>query len=106
MHYVCYSCRTSLFTQKDLHTHSVDNFHCTTLFLSDPVWFDASSNQGKVFCPNQRCKAKLGMFNWSGVQCGCGSWVVPGFSISSQKADLVKPVDLTKLAQPSTRETC
>ena len=32
---------------------------------------------GKITCPNQRCKAKLGNFDWVGVECGCKEWVIP-----------------------------
>lgn len=32
---------------------------------------------GKITCPNQRCKAKLGNYDWVGVECGCKEWVIP-----------------------------
>jgi dual specificity phosphatase 12 len=32
---------------------------------------------GKIMCPNKRCSAKLGNFDWAGVQCACKEWVVP-----------------------------
>lgn len=32
---------------------------------------------GKIICPNEKCKAKIGSFDWAGVQCGCKEWVVP-----------------------------
>lgn len=32
---------------------------------------------GKIVCPNKRCGAKLGNFDWAGVRCGCNEWVVP-----------------------------
>lgn len=32
---------------------------------------------GKILCPNKKCGAKLGNYDWAGVQCSCKEWVVP-----------------------------
>lgn len=32
---------------------------------------------GKILCPNEKCGAKIGSFDWAGIQCGCKEWVVP-----------------------------
>ena len=32
---------------------------------------------GKITCPNGKCGAKLGNYDWAGVKCGCKEWVVP-----------------------------
>jgi dual specificity phosphatase 12 len=32
---------------------------------------------GKITCPNKKCGAKLGNYDWAGVKCGCKEWVVP-----------------------------
>ncbi len=32
---------------------------------------------GKLICPNEKCGAKIGSFDWAGVQCGCKEWVTP-----------------------------
>jgi dual specificity phosphatase 12 len=32
---------------------------------------------GKITCPNKKCNAKLGNFDWAGVCCGCKEWVTP-----------------------------
>lgn len=32
---------------------------------------------GKIVCPNEKCGAKIGNFDWAGVQCGCKEWVTP-----------------------------
>jgi dual specificity phosphatase 12 len=42
---------------------------------------------GKIACPNKRCKAKLGNYDWAGAGCGCGQWVTPGFCINRSKVD-------------------
>ena len=42
---------------------------------------------GRILCPNDKCGAKLGSFDWAGVQCSCGAWVVPGFALHTSKVD-------------------
>lgn len=32
---------------------------------------------GKILCPNKKCNAKLGNYDWAGVCCSCKEWVVP-----------------------------
>ena len=32
---------------------------------------------GKIMCPNKKCGAKLGNYDWAGVCCSCKEWVVP-----------------------------
>ena len=32
---------------------------------------------GRIICPNKKCGAKLGNYDWAGVRCSCKSWVVP-----------------------------
>ena len=39
---------------------------------------------GKIICPNKKCGAKLGNYDWAGVCCSCKEWVVPvRFVVSS-----------------------
>lgn len=44
-------------------------------------WMDhfLSSGQlaGKITCPNKKCGAKLGNFDWAGQCCGCKEWATP-----------------------------
>ncbi len=42
----------------------------------DPV-LAAGELAGRLTCPNEKCKAKIGNYDWAGAQCGCGSWVIP-----------------------------
>ena len=44
---------------------------------------------GKIVCPNEKCGAKLGNYDWAGVRCACKEWVVPGFCIARGKVDEV-----------------
>lgn len=32
---------------------------------------------GRIVCPNKKCGAKLGSYDWAGVRCSCRAWVVP-----------------------------
>ena len=32
---------------------------------------------GKIVCPNKKCGAKIGNYDWAGVCCGCKEWVTP-----------------------------
>ena len=32
---------------------------------------------GKILCPNKKCGATLGNYDWAGVCCSCKEWVVP-----------------------------
>jgi len=45
------------------------------------AWMDPFLQEGKlagkILCPNERCKAKLGNYDWAGVACGCKEWVIP-----------------------------
>lgn len=66
---------------------------------------------GKLVCPNTRCNAKLGTFDWSGckysglqprmrqfayvfvnaaVRCSCAAWISPGFALNASKVDEVR----------------
>ncbi|THV01954.1 hypothetical protein K435DRAFT_792901 [Dendrothele bispora CBS 962.96] len=52
-------------------------------------YFVEPGKSGKIICPNKKCGAKLGNYDWAGVCCGCKEWVVPGFCISRAKVDEV-----------------
>ena len=46
----------------------------------------AGGKQGKLAC--ERCKAKLGNWNWVGCQCSCGEWISPAFQLHRDKVDM------------------
>ena len=46
---------------------------------------------GKIVCPNKKCGAKLGNYDWAGVRCSCKAWVVP---VSAAFATSLFPPDL------------
>jgi len=46
---------------------------------------------GKLVCPNEKCGAKIGNFDWAGVQCGCEEWVTPvGSQLKLRISQLMK----------------
>lgn len=83
------------------HTHPNPNLtsqilidrKCSGYFVEPMKWMDhflsAGSLAGKIICPNTKCGAKLGNYDWAGVCCGCKMWVTPGFCINRSKVDVV-----------------
>lgn len=57
------------------------NNTCSGYFVEPMKWMDAflqdGQMAGKIVCPNKRCGAKLGNYDWAGVCCSCKQWVVP-----------------------------
>ena len=69
---------------------SMKSSNCQSLFVEQSQWMENSvvgSSQGKLTCP--KCRARLGSFNWSGLQCSCGQWITPAFQIHKTKIDLI-----------------
>ncbi|EIN08594.1 hypothetical protein PUNSTDRAFT_114048 [Punctularia strigosozonata HHB-11173 SS5] len=66
---------------------------CSGYFLEPMKWMEPflESGQlaGKIVCPNKKCGAKLGNYDWAGVKCSCKEWVTPGFCIHRSKVDEV-----------------
>lgn len=46
--------------------------------------------EGRLECPNAKCKNNIGKYAWQGMQCSCGDWVVPGISLAKGRIDEVK----------------
>ncbi|KAF8492512.1 hypothetical protein JB92DRAFT_2751557 [Gautieria morchelliformis] len=69
------------------------NANCSGYFVEPMKWMEpfleAGSLAGKITCPNKKCGAKLGNYDWAGVGCSCKEWVVPGFCIHKSKVDEV-----------------
>ncbi|PUZ62858.1 hypothetical protein GQ55_3G020500 [Panicum hallii var. hallii] len=62
---------------------------CSSLFVEPLKWMtpvEDGALEGKLSCIH--CGARLGYFNWSGIQCNCGSWVTPAFQIVKTKVDI------------------
>lgn len=51
---------------------------------------DDAPLSGRLTCPNATCAQNIGKFAWQGMQCSCGSWVVPAFGLAKARIDVVK----------------
>ncbi|KAI9121199.1 hypothetical protein K1719_008232 [Acacia pycnantha] len=61
---------------------------CTSLFVEPMKWMQAvqeGSVEDKLLCMG--CNARLGYFNWAGMQCSCGAWVNPAFQLHKSRLD-------------------
>ena len=89
---------------------------CTSYFTEPLSWMrpqlENGDLSGKLMCPNTRCNAKLGTFDWSGcksdsfsfclgeiklikcmvnaVRCSCAAWISPGFALNASKVDEIR----------------
>lgn len=62
------------------------------IFVEPLRWMAATVEgqvQGKLYCP--KCTARLGTFNWSGIQNNSGNWITPGFHLHLTRLDLENP---------------
>ncbi|KAI4300897.1 hypothetical protein L6164_034224 [Bauhinia variegata] len=61
---------------------------CSSIFIEPLRWMKAVEEgalEGKLSCAH--CEARLGYFNWSGIQCSCGSWITPAFQLHKSRVD-------------------
>ncbi|CUA73808.1 hypothetical protein RSOLAG22IIIB_01325 [Rhizoctonia solani] len=69
------------------------NPKCSGYFVEPLKWMqpflEKGQLAGKIICPNPKCGAKLGNYDWAGVSCSCKEWVTPGFCIHKSKVDEV-----------------
>ncbi|XP_050226301.1 uncharacterized protein LOC126676189 [Mercurialis annua] len=66
-----------------------DEPECSSIFLEPLRWMTAVEEgalEGKLSCAH--CEARLGYFNWSGIQCSCGSWITPAFQLHKSRVDI------------------
>ncbi|KAK3218092.1 hypothetical protein Dsin_012062 [Dipteronia sinensis] len=66
-----------------------DESECSSIFVEPLRWMTAVEEgalEGKLSCAH--CEARLGYFNWSGVQCSCGSWITPAFQLHKSRVDI------------------
>ncbi|KAF7316499.1 hypothetical protein MIND_00169000 [Mycena indigotica] len=57
------------------------NPKCSGYFVEPMKWMEPFLEEGqiagKITCPNPKCGAKLGNYDWAGMCCGCKEWVTP-----------------------------
>ncbi|GAA6001408.1 uncharacterized protein JCM10292_006239 [Rhodotorula paludigena] len=71
-----------------LPSHTCSSYFVEPLSWMSPV-LETGVLAGKIVCPNKKCGAKLGNFDWAGNQCSCGAWVCPGFALNVSRVDEV-----------------
>ncbi|KAL3533530.1 hypothetical protein ACH5RR_007051 [Cinchona calisaya] len=66
-----------------------EDSECSSIFVEPLSWMttvEEGALEGKLLCA--KCEARLGYFNWSGIQCSCGSWITPAFQIHKSRVDI------------------
>lgn len=66
-----------------------DEIECSSIFIEPLKWMtsvEEGALEGKLLCIH--CEARLGYFNWSGIQCSCGSWITPAFQLHKSRVDI------------------
>ncbi|XP_059638219.1 probable inactive dual specificity protein phosphatase-like At4g18593 [Cornus florida] len=61
---------------------------CSSIFVEPMKWMEAVQEGcvgDKLQCMG--CKARLGSFNWAGMQCNCGAWINPAFQLHKNRLD-------------------
>lgn len=46
--------------------------------------------EGRLECPNGKCRTQVGRYAWQGLKCSCGDWVCPGICLGVGKVDGVR----------------
>lgn len=82
--------------------HQVSPSACSHIFLHPLTWmrpslFPTSEEgsptesplAGRLTCPNKSCSANIGKFAWPGMQCNCGTWVVPAIALAKARVDVI-----------------
>ncbi|XP_065830140.1 dual specificity protein phosphatase 12-like isoform X2 [Oscarella lobularis] len=107
--YRCRKCRRLLFTSSTTLTHErgegsvafekkkrglavqVPLDPCSSYFAEPVEWMretlQIGSVDGKLLCP--KCKARIGSFNWAGMQCSCARWITPAFQFHKSRIDKI-----------------
>ncbi|KAL3682065.1 hypothetical protein R1sor_000087 [Riccia sorocarpa] len=109
MLYRCRKCRRLVASESNVVTHNLglgessfktkrkasgrcDDYgepKCSSIFVEPMKWMTAvvqGDVEGKLLCAT--CEARLGNFNWAGLQCSCGAWVNPAFQLHKSRMDL------------------
>lgn len=64
-----------------------------SIFVEPLRWMDGitDNTQGKIYCPS--CSARLGSYNWAGMQNEASEWITPAFQLHLSKIDIMNPRD-------------
>ncbi|PRQ56568.1 putative phosphoric monoester hydrolase [Rosa chinensis] len=90
--------------RKSSNYNNFEDSECSSIFVEPLKWMTAvlqivnysrqiygfsveeGAMEGKLSCAH--CEARLGYFNWSGIQCSCGSWITPAFQLHRSQVDM------------------
>ncbi|KAI1421734.1 protein-tyrosine phosphatase-like protein [Xylaria sp. FL1777] len=109
----CKKCRRTLATPNFLVSHTPTgqsaNSNCAHIFIDTLSWMrpvlEDGALDGRLVCPNSKCRATVGRFAWQGLQCTCKQWVVPAFSLNRSRVDEVssRPIGSSAIRMPPGR---
>ncbi|KAK7218233.1 hypothetical protein V2G26_006236 [Clonostachys chloroleuca] len=90
----CKKCRRSLATAPFIIDHQKaeqTTAQCQHHFIEPLSWMrdelEKGTLNGRLLCPNTRCGAGVGRYDWKGFKCSCGGWVTPAFSLQRGRVD-------------------
>ncbi|KYK54275.1 dual specificity phosphatase [Drechmeria coniospora] len=94
----CKKCRRTLATSRYIQAHnpaprphSLPQTSCPHHFVEPLSWMRAELEKGqlsgRLLCPNERCGAGVGRYDWKGIRCACGAWVTPALSLQRARVD-------------------
>ncbi|KAM0425603.1 hypothetical protein ACHAPT_009134 [Fusarium lateritium] len=92
----CKKCRRTLVTAPFIIDHrqpdrSAPATPCQHFFVEPLSWMrsvlEKGELNGRLLCPNAKCGAGVGRYDWKGFRCSCGGWVTPAFSLQRARVD-------------------
>lgn len=102
----CKKCRKTLVTAPFINEHKPESpvsstrlssssnkpdTPCPHYFVEPLSWMrgelEKGAISGRLSCPNERCGAGVGRYDWKGIRCACGGWVTPGLSLQRARVD-------------------
>ncbi|TWU78454.1 tyrosine protein phosphatase yvh1 [Metarhizium rileyi] len=95
----CKKCRRTLATAPFITQHVASGPSgtldprqpCPHYFVEPLSWMrrelERGELNGRLACPNERCGAAVGRYDWKGIRCACGGWVTPGLSLQRARVD-------------------
>lgn len=90
----CKKCRRTLVTSQFIAAHdsgSGGGNTCPHHFVEPLSWMrqelEKGELSGRLTCPNPRCGAGVGRYDWKGFKCSCDAWVTPAFSLQKARVD-------------------
>lgn len=92
----CKKCRRALVTAPFIVEHKPSDKKssastCQHYFVEPLSWMRGVLEQGelngRLLCPNSKCGAGVGRYDWKGFRCSCGGWVTPAFSLQKARVD-------------------